>query len=92
MTPRLRALSAAHALAFQARCGRLDRPALSHLVRKVTADLPEGDDVRDLVTFFAGRLPSPYDRPAMIEAGEELQRGVLRALRPSPDARADIHG
>lgn len=90
----LRALSAAHALALKARCGRLDRQAVAALAGSVALRDP-ADPVRCAIDLFDRRFGAAvHDRTALADAGADLQRDVLRLLRPDVvDAgRVDIHG
>lgn len=91
----MRVLSAAHAIALQARVGGLGAVNVRQLdgfAREVLgADHPAALSVQ---RFVSGYAQARFDRAALVELGEELQRDVLRLLRPAPvDAgRIDIHG
>ena len=90
----LRALSAAHAVALSARCGRLERRAVAALTQAVAAR-EASDPVRCAIDLFDRRFGAAvHDRTALADAGADLQRDVLRLLRPDVvDAgRVDIHG
>lgn len=93
-SPHLRVLSDANAVALQARSGRIGVGRVAAL-RALAAQLEAVHPVRRLVEAFALRQASVARDPAAVaEAGADLQRDVLRALRPDPVgvARVDIHG
>lgn len=93
VTPTLRALSAAHAIALKARVGTLEAREVDQLVGYVAGRLPEDDPVRAMVTGFASqRREVQRDRVALAAAGVDLQRQVMRLLWPETSTRVDVHG
>jgi hypothetical protein len=92
--PALRVLSEAHAVALSVRQGGVDRARIAALCHAAEG-LDAGHPVRHMVEAFRARQAGVARDPvALAEVGADLQRDVLRALRPDPvdGTRADIHG
>lgn len=87
-------MSQAHAVALSARVGALDAQQVSQLAfisDRLDADHP----LRVAALSFCARHAGlRHDRVALADAGADLQRAVLRAVRPAPvdQNRSDIHG
>lgn len=89
------ALLAAQAVSMSARMGQLQAHAVDEMRVRAEELLARGDPLRASIYLFASMYDLDRHDPARLVAlGEELQRGIDRALRPDPaDAdRADIHG
>jgi hypothetical protein len=91
--PALRILSALHALALQARCAQVNLAQLAQIEGRLS-DLQDDDPVRPLVQRLAQLRLAQRDAAALRDFGADLQRDVMRALRPDPAGlgRVDIHG
>ncbi len=88
------ALLAAAAVALSARCGRL-QPHQVYILTARAADLPAEDPLRGVAMLFASHYPAHRRDPeALASLGEELDRGIRRALAPATvgAGRRDIHG
>ena len=88
------ALSQAHAVALSARVGSLDGAQVAALAR-ISDAIDVNDPLRGAVAAFCARhYMSRHDRAALAEAGDDLHRAVLRAVRPAPVdiGRSDIYG
>ena len=87
-------LSQAHAVALSARVGSLDGAQVAALAR-ISEGIDAEDPLRGAVAAFCARHRlTRHDRAALAEAGDDLHRAVLRAVRPAPVdiGRSDIHG
>lgn len=87
-------MSQAHAVALSARVGALDPVQVSNLA-SISDRLDADDPLRAAaLSFCACHARLRHDRAALADAGADLQRAVLRAVRPAPvdQSRSDIHG
>lgn len=82
------------ALALTARCGGLSRAALDRSL-SLAARIDRHHPARRAVEAFSAAWLAGRSDPALVaEAGDTLQRDLLRVLRPAPvdQGRVDIHG
>lgn len=88
-------LLAATAVSMRARVGGLTRRDIDVMLNRALELLETGDTLRDAIIVFSAQYEQLHRDPdAVVSLGDELQRGIDRALRPEPYdlSRRDIHG